>query len=601
MVTTDPDTTPDPREPAPDPTSGSLAAPGPGRDAPLAPTRGPVRSGATRSLKAEALLGSAPDEQIAAAVASERWARAADLLALHGERILLDGGVRELAAWLMALPEEHRQKSAKLSALCAWVRIYDQHYQEALRYLSQAERALQQMKLAEVVRDSEEVELRPFAELEQSLSAIRLHLRAVSDAGGELPSQVEDIMIPASADHPLWRAGALVILGRCRYLAGDLGGASADLETAHVLSRETRGIRAARVAADAAVLLGRVAEARGALGAATTAYQNVLIDLRDGLEVQRLAAEVGLARVALARLDLDAAAKHLAAVRAAEATVSADPIRVVLEGELARSALAAMRGDYDDARLILDQLERALGGHQLRWPLELLAAQRARTALLRKDESHAKRWLQQQGMREANRPRRAKPSDTKLALSSPIDAKLKVTEAMARASLHEPEAAVVAANQALAFAEAIGHRALALDSLVALTLGHYGANQREGARAALLAALELAQATGYRSALLCRGLDVIAAELGVDSGLLAEVQAQVPALTGTPRDRGERGAPRVASTTNLIQTSQVVADARAEASAEASAEGGDEASAEASAEGDDEASAGSAEPAPSDA
>jgi ATP/maltotriose-dependent transcriptional regulator MalT len=228
------------------------------------------------------LLGSAPDEQIAQAIATERWARAADLMALHGERILLDGGVSELAGWLMALPEEYRQKSARLSALAAWVRIYDQHYQDALRHLSLAERALQQMRLADVAREADEVELRPFAELEQSLSAIRLHLRAVSDEGGALPAQVEEIMIPASADHPLWRAGALVILGRCRYLEGDLGGASSDLETAQILARELRGTRAAQVAADAAVLLGRVAEARGTLGEAATCYETVLVDPRDG-------------------------------------------------------------------------------------------------------------------------------------------------------------------------------------------------------------------------------------------------------------------------------------------------------------------------------
>lgn len=545
MVTTDPDTTQDSQNPS---TDSQVAA---------TPTRGAVRSGATRSLRAEALLASAPDEQIAAAIETERWARAADLLTLHGERILLDGGVRELAGWLMALPDDHRQKSAKLSALCAWVRIYDQHYQEALRHLSQAERALQQMKLAEVTRDADEVELRPFAELEQSLNAIRLHLRAVSDAGGKLPAQVEDIMIPASADHPLWRAGALVILGRCRYLAGDFAGASSDLETAHILAKEARGIRAARVAADAAVLIGRVAEARGMLGAATAAYQAVLVDLREGLEVQRLAAEVGLARLALAQLDLSAADRHLAVVRAAEST-AADPIRVTLEGELARAALAAMRGEYDEARLTLDQLERVLGGHQIRWPLELLAAQRARTALLKKDESQAKRWLQQQSMRDA-RP----AGEAKHGLASPIEAKLKVTEAMVRAGLHQPEAAVVAANQALAFAEEIGHRALALDSLVALALGHYGANQREGARAALLAALDGAAATGYRSALLCRGLDVIAAELGIESELLNSVQALVPPLAGAPKDRGVRGAPRAASTSALIQTSQVASEAGA--------------------------------------
>ncbi len=180
-------------------------------------------SSVSRSPKAEALLGSAPGEQIAAAVAAEKWARAAGLLEQHGERLLLDGDVHALAGWLEALPDDHITRHVKLAALFGWVRIYDQRYQDALVCLSKAERALQQMRF-NAGHSPDEIVLRPFADIEQSLAAIRMHLQAVTGAASKLPEQVEHIMLPASGDHPMWRAAALVTLGRTRYIAGDSSG-----------------------------------------------------------------------------------------------------------------------------------------------------------------------------------------------------------------------------------------------------------------------------------------------------------------------------------------------------------------------------------------
>lgn len=497
-------------------------------------TEKPMAQGPSRSPRAEALLGSAPDEQIAAAVEGEKWARAIDLLELHGERLLLDGGVRPLSGWLDAIPDEHVGRHAKLAALAAWVRIYEQRYQDALKCLSRAERALQQLRLSGEREAVDEVELRPHAELESSLAAIRLHLQAVV-GGGKLPTQVEEIMIPASGDHPLWRAGALTILGRSRFLAGDLKGAGDDVETAHVLASSSRGRRAARVTAAAAVLLGRIAEARGQLVAAERRYVEVL-NAKDGPLRERLAAEVGLARLALQRLDTATAAARLQAVKAAlaESDEAADPIRVVLEGELARTWLAMLEGRSDDARAALDHLDKALPGLKLRWPLELVAAHRARLALTRKDEAGARRWLQQYAMRaEANQAPR-----------TPLAAFEEVTEALAQAALHAPTQALKAARDALAFAEATGNRALLAEAQVALALAHYGAGARDEAKAALVAALETTRAMGALLPLYVRGLDTVADELGVHADEIARTAAMLPPATVGQRAAVDRPVPK---------------------------------------------------------
>jgi len=548
-------------------------------------------SSASRSPKAEAILGAAPDEQIAAAIAAEKWARATDLLEFHGERLLLDGGVRELSGWLEVLPDEYVTRHAKIAALFAWVRIYDQRYQDALTCLSKAERALQQLRLGEsAAREasaSDEVELRPFVELEHSLAAIRLHLQAVDGASGKLPQQVEDIMIPASGDHPLWRAGALVILGRSRLQSGDLRGAADDLEAAHTLASSSRGMRAARVTADAAVLLGRINEVRGKLEPALRLYEEVVQATapRDGSPDAtfgaRLAAEVGLARVALQRLDLATAGKRLDVVRGAleSASAAVDPIRVVFEGTVARATLHLVDGRSEEARASLDNLARMLGSLKVRWPLALIGAIRARHALLRKDEPAARRWLQQHTMRgDANQPPK-----------SPIAAYEAVTEAFVQAALHQPKPALRAAQDALGCAESGGDKVLQIEAQLALALAHYGAGSREDARSALLAALAGAKAIGALLPLFVRGLDQVAAELGVASDELTRVQAMIPAAPPAQRAAADRPLSRPSNSAGIsgpIQTSKVIAPVATSAAARAPAE-----SAEAGAASADESEA----------
>lgn len=511
------------------------------------------------SPKAQALLGSAPDEQIGQAIAAEKWARATDLIATHGERLLLDGGARELAAWLEALPDEHVARNVKVAALFAWVRIYDQRYQDALVCLSKAERALQQLRLAEGARErtDSEVELRPYAEIEHSLHAIRLHLQAVGDTAGKLPAQVEHIMLPASEDHPLWRAAALVTLGRSRLLAGDLKGACDDLEAAAILASSSRGPRAARLAADAAVLLGRIDEARGKLDEAARRYE-AIVRGQDPIEV-KVAAEIGLARLALARLDPASAGPRLDAVAQAVVALGGevDPIGVVVDGELARAWWHLLSGRADEARATLDQLEKTLTNLKLRWPFELIGATRASFALLRKEESGARRWLQQYTLRGAAA---ATPTN-------PTAARSAVTAALVHAALHEPEPALAAARAALALAEASGHRQLATESQVALALAHFGLGHKAEARAALIAALEGARESGSLLAIFVRGLDVIADELGCDREEVQRVTRLLPSVPPPSRDKAERAVLRSqGGAGGPIETSRLVAPELAEVS-----------------------------------
>ncbi len=545
-------------------------------------------SSVSRSPKAEALLGSAPAEQIAAAIAAEKWARAAGLLELHGERLLLDGDVHALAGWLEALPDDHITRHVKLAALFGWVRIYDQRYQDALVFLSKAERALQQMRLGGG-HSSDEIVLRPFADIEQSLTAIRMHLQAVTGAAGKLPEHVEDIMLPASGDHPLWRAAALVSLGRTRYVAGDLRAAADDLEAAHTLASTSRGPRAVRIAADAGVLLGRIAEARGKLDVATRHYEAIV-----AASDNALAAEVGLARVALLRLDPAAARQRLERVAQAIADGNnlVDPVRVVFEGELARATLQLVEGAPDDARATLDQLDKTLAALKLRWPIDLINAGRARAALIKKDESLARRWLQQYTMRGDNKP-----------ASNPLAANDRITAALTHIALHDPAAGLKAAQDALAFAEATGNKVVALEAQVALVLGHYAAGARDEARSAMMAVLEGTKATGVLAPLFVRGLEAVASELELDAEAIVDVVRAARRLPPLPprADRNERPSAPLGAKSGPIETSRVAPTPAVAGAPEAAAEVVPEDGAEVVPEDGDEgvaAEAGRAEGAP---
>ncbi|MCC6623655.1 MAG: hypothetical protein IT385_20525 [Deltaproteobacteria bacterium] len=482
---------------------------------------------ASTSSSAQALLGAAPAEQIAAAIAAEKWARAADLLTLNGERLLLDGEQESLVGWLAALPAEHIQKNAKLATLYAWSLVYLQRYQEALTRLSLAERSLQAMKLADAAawrggeETSDELELHPHAELEQSIAAVRAHLASVTGDHAKIPKSVEQIMLPASADHPCWRAAALITLGRCRYLAGDLRGAREDLESALTLASHTRGARAERIATQAAVLLGRVATARGSLTEASRHYEPLLAS-KD--PEARAAAAVGQAEIALLRHDREAARAALAVERPA----GADPIAVTLESGIVSAYLAALDGQHDEARTALEALEKHLAGMNLRWPGELLQAHRARLALLRGDDSAARRWLQGVSLSAQKHHDRM----------SPIGAFQIVTKALVELRT-DAAAALQSAARALAFGEETGHRVVHLEALVLTGLASHVLGKRDDARSALVAALESARPEGIARPFLVRLLDEVMGDLGLDDPQAMALREAAKTLP-TPHSTRER-------------------------------------------------------------
>lgn len=511
-----------------------------------------------RSARAEALLGSAPEEQIAAALAAEKWARAADLIAHHGERLLLDEGTRDLAGYLAALPETEVAKNPRVAAIHAWVNVYQQRYHDARMRLSQAERALKQLELAEAAPETEHVELTPHAELKQSLSALRLHLQAVAE--GRLPQDVSEIMIPASTDHPLWRAGALVILGRCHLHAGDLHSAREELEAAQLLAQTSRGKRAQRTAAEATVLLGCVAEGRAALTEAHKRYVEVALRTEDNLSAHVAAAEVGKAAVALQRLELEATRHSVKRARTlsegASQHESHDPFRLVFDLGLVEAWSHALSGDFDNARTAIDHIERSLMAQQIRWPLELLGIERARLAMLRGDESSAKRWQQQHSMQRGQGR----------VPTLPVEAMGSLMSAHVMLSQRQPDQAIQYANDVLGFAEQRQFRRLAVDALILLGLAHFAAGPRDAARSALVAALEAADPEGLALPFVVRGLADVVAELGLKHRLLERAVALVPSGAPSVRDRPAARA----SASGPIETAQVavVSDAAPDVEAE---------------------------------
>lgn len=515
----------------------------------------PVRSSkVVRSARAEALLGSAPDEQIAAALEAEKWARAADLIAHFGERLLLDDGTRALASFLDTLPEAELARHPKVLAVAAWVHVYQQRYHDARQRLSQAERALKQLELGESHTQRDEVELTPHAELKQSLAALRLHLQVVAE--GKIPDDVTEIMIPASADHPLWRAGALIILGRCRLHAGELAAASDDLEAAHTLAQTSRGKRALRTAAEATVLLGQVAQVRAALREADQRFAEVAVRTEELLAAHIAAAEVGRANVALDRLELDHAQASIARARELAATLSEgahgapDPLSMSFDLGRADAWTRALSGDFDAARATLDQVERSLTAHLIRWPMELLGIERARLALLRGDESIARRWHQHQAMQRGAKGQGGDRVETMSAL----DAQVHLMSAQVQLVLRQPDEASQLANQVLSFAEAHQHPRLAIEALIQLALAQFAAGQREPSRSALIAALEAAEPERIARPFVQRGLAELAAELGLEHPLLSRAAAVLP----TAATNRERPVPR-ASASGPIETAQVQA------------------------------------------
>jgi len=521
---------------------------------------------------AEALLAAAPGEQISAAIAAEKWARAADLLASAGERLLLDGDEAAMLEWLAALPSEHVQKSARLATLYAWTLVYAQRYQDALAKLSLAERTLQAQELAEAAAkrrgedDSDELELNPHHDLKQSMAAVRAHLGSVT--GVRLPVAVEDIMLPASADHPSWRAGALLTLGRCRFLAGDLRGAAEDLGAAEVVAGQARGARAQKTRAEALAALGQVAEAEGRLGRAVELYEEVLAT---DDAAAKATASVGLAKVALQRNDREAARAALAF----EAPADADLIAVGLEGALVRGYLAALDGQHDEARVGIEQLEKLLVQKQLRWPTELVAAHKARLALLRGDEQVARRWYQGLGLAVGLNAERVSPNTgfqlvTKALFELTAGQPGQAGQAGQAGQTGQtgPKAALQSAARALGYAEESGHRLIGIEAMVATAMAHHALGHRDEARSALVAALEHAAPEGIARPFLLRGFDAVAEDLELRAPqviVLREAARALPAPAPSPRERPFASATPRPGALSGVMTSTLLEDDEAPA------------------------------------
>ncbi|MCA9514788.1 MAG: hypothetical protein KC635_07600, partial [Myxococcales bacterium] len=214
------------------PEKGGQAAPsnGSGAHAPGAPRAGVGSAG----VSAEKILASAPAEQIAAAIGQKKLDRAAELLEAHGERLLAEGEEERLLGWFAEIPDALVKKKPRLAVTQAWLFVYTERYQAALARLSEAERELRSLEMAgQKSHDDEDVvELTPFAELKRSINAVRAHLGWMAGDLSSLPESVDEVMLGASGDHPVWRARALVTLGRCRALAGALGDAAEDIDAA---------------------------------------------------------------------------------------------------------------------------------------------------------------------------------------------------------------------------------------------------------------------------------------------------------------------------------------------------------------------------------
>lgn len=365
-----------------------------------------VRSGGggTQRHATRGALGNAPHEQLDDAVAAEKWARAVELLLQHGERMLVDGRAAALDDWLGRIPDTAFQKEYRLGLLAAWVAVYVQRYRDATARLVQAERALQHQIIADdIARRSgqggeTDFVTNPWAEARLGIDAIRAHLRA---ATGDAPAGAEGVdgmMLAASADHPVWRAEALVILARSRFLAGEPERAAIELADALALAGTSGASRARRAEGDALVLLGRMAELRGDAERAFVHYEAV----SDRCGAAYAGALIGRARISLARLALvDARAAIAEALRRlgemeGTAQVSRpDPWAVMLDGAVVEAEIAAVIGEHVEARSRIDALERDLKTFDIRWLQDFLAPVRMRLALLRDDLPHLRRQVQQ--------------------------------------------------------------------------------------------------------------------------------------------------------------------------------------------------------------
>lgn len=429
------------------------------------------------------ILASAPEEQIAAALRAKKYERAADLIERHGERLLAEGAEATLLTWFDEVPDALVRKAPRLAVLHAWLLVYVERYQTAASRLSEAERALRALEVAGAhgwpEDDADVVALEPFADLKRGIRAVRAHLAWIEGDLSELPDSVEGMMLPASADHPVWRARALVTLGRCHHLAGSLDDARDALDAALACAHASGQRRAAIIAHQARVVLGRVHEAAGRLDAASALYDEVVAAADDTVEHADVvaAARIGRGRVALTRLDLEGSRPALTAgLDRLESTASQ---AVGLDGLIALAWLEQASGDAAAARDALDRAERFVKATGRRWPLEIVSAQRARLAVARGDVPAARRWAQQFALRGAAR-------------LGPVRELQLVTHGLCLLAGGDAEAAAAPLAEARAAADAGGRPLIAVEAAIAQARAWSALGDAKAADNALSDALALA-------------------------------------------------------------------------------------------------------------
>ena len=453
------------------------------------PARGPAAPVAPQTKKttsqghATRMLAAAPEEQIAAALEAGKYERAADLMQRHGERLLAEGAEALLARCFEQLPNALIQRMPRLSVLHAWLLVYTEQYPGAATRVSEAERGLRALEMAGQhgwPEDGEEVvALRPFADVKRAISAIRGHLTWIQGDPSALPASVDETILASSADHPVWRARALVTLGRCRYLAGALTDAAEDLEAA-IACTGVSGQRLARIVGmEAQVGLGRVREAQGRLDAAAKLYADVIGQAGDAPDhADHVAsAYVGLGRIALAHRDLAAAEQALqrGLTRADETAW----LSVALDGLLAWAWVQQAHGRSDEVKAALDRADRFVKARDRRWAAELVTTQRAQLLLARGDMPAVRRWQQASAMRGEDR-------------LGPIREAQRLTKGLVLTALGDADAAALVLAEVRREATAAGLVVLAVEAAVADARCQHARGKKKEAAAALADALALA-------------------------------------------------------------------------------------------------------------
>lgn len=468
-------------------TSGPAASQGADGPAPTAP---PVRS--TRSALPDAaksqghaarMLAAAPEEQIEAALAAGKYERAADLMQRHGERLLAEGAEELLARCFERVPNALIQRLPRLAVLHAWLLVYTEQYPGAATRISEAERALRSLEMAGVHRwpeDADEVvALRPFADVKRAIGAIRGHLAWIHGDPCALSESVDEVIMASSADHPVWRARALVTLGRCRYLAGALADAAQDLDAALASTGASDQRLARTVGLEARIGLGRVREAQGRLDAAAKLYADVIGQAGDSPEHADpvASAHIGLGRIALAHRDLVAAERALE--RGLARADETGWLAVALDGLLAWAWVQQASGRPEAVADALNRAERFVKARDRRWAAERVTTERALLLLAQGDMPAVRRWQQASAMRAEDR-------------LGPIREAQRLTKGLVMMALGDADGAAPVLAEVRREAATAGLVALAVAAAVADARCQYARGKKKAAAAALADAVVLA-------------------------------------------------------------------------------------------------------------